>query len=236
MSLRIESFLTAAGDSEKRQYLILSGLKAYKDEFSRNRLYPALGELADLYAALQDLTGERDDIQHHLPAQLKDVDLENKSLIYEPLEESDQNIDKILDLVLWATPLVKKTLDEGTHIYNFVDEHILIAEVGIVPIYKEEGYWFVPESRARLLHLFRYDISLYTSASERYRTLKTRVLETVDLSCVDCTPETIKWMLMEKHHDLPNPATFMCETQLDFPYAETILPIAKRKLMARLFA
>jgi hypothetical protein len=236
MGLRLETFLTAAGDVEKRQYLILSGLKTYKEEFSRNRLYPSLGELADLYAALQNLTGERDDIQHSLPQELKDVDLQNQQLIYEPSDETDQNIDEILDLVLWALPLVKNTLEEGTHIYNFVEDHILISEVGIIPIYREEGYWFVPDGREHLLHLFRYEISLYSSANERYRTLKTRMLEAVRLEDAGCSPETIKWMLMRKYRDLPNPATFMCETQLDFPYTETILPIAKRKLMTHLLS
>jgi hypothetical protein len=236
MSLRIETFLTSSGDSEKKQYLVLSGLKAYKDEFTRNKLYPSLSELADLYAALQDLTGEREDIQQHVPQELKDVDLQNQQLIFEPVEETDKNLDQILDLVLWAIPLVKKTLEEGMHIYNFVDEHIMIAEVGIVPIYLEEGYWFVPESRAHQLHLFRYEISLYTSANERYRTLKTRALETVEQERISSTPEEIKWMLIRKYRDLPNPATFMCETELDFPYGETILPVAKRKLMARLFS
>jgi hypothetical protein len=29
---------------------------------------------------------------------------------------------------------------------------------------------------------------------------------------------------------------YMCETDIDFPYESTILPIAKRKLMAQLYS
>jgi hypothetical protein len=41
---------------------------------------------------------------------------------------------------------------------------------------------------------------------------------------------------MKKYHDLPNPATYRCEVDIDFPYQDTVLPVAKRKLMAHLVA
>jgi hypothetical protein len=74
---------------------------------------------------------------------------------------------------------------------------------------------------------------LFTETNERYRTLKTRLLESIEQRLVKLAPESIKRQLMEKYHDLPNPATFWCDTDLEFPYSETILPIAKRKLLAQ---
>jgi len=235
MHLRLETFLSGSSDFEARQYAILQGLKEYYQSFSNNKLYPSLSELVDLHSTLQGLAQKRDDIQSHLPQQLTDIDLKNKQLVFEPLGMSTEDA-RVIELIVWAMPLIKKAMEEGMNIYNFVDEHITIEGIGILPMYREEGYWFVPDARAHQLHLLRYEVSLYTSAEERYRTLKTRLLESLERQAIAASPESIKLMLIEKYRDLPNPATFMCETELDFPYGETILPVAKRKFMVHLFS
>jgi hypothetical protein len=235
MSLRFDTILGESDDHEKRQYLFLRGLKEYSQAFSHNRLYPFLSELTELYRTLQSSLEKKEDIRSHFQRELKDVDIESRKLVFETKEQESEKINAILELMIWALPLVRDVMEEGMDIFNFVDDHISIAEVGITPIYRDEGYWFVPDVRVHQLHLLRYEVSLFTSANERYRTLKTRVLGSVG-DGIRNSPENIKWMLMRKYHDLPNPATFACETDLDFPYGETILPVAKRKLMARLFS
>lgn len=235
MSLRFDTILGESEDYEKRQYLFLQGLKEYSQAFSHNRLYPFLSELTELYRTLQSSLEKKEDIRNHFSRELKDIDLETRQLVYETKEQENEKINAILELMIWALPLVRDVMEEGMDIFNFVDDHITIAEVGITPIYRDEGYWFVPDVRVHQLHLLRYEVSLFTSANERYRTLKTRVLESVE-DGIRNSPENMKWMLIRKYHDLPNPATFACETDLDFPYGETILPVAKRKLMARLFS
>ena len=235
-TLNLETFLTGPQDWEARQYLILQGLRDHYDRFSRNRLYPSLSELLELYVLLEGLVQKKGDIQNQLPQRLKEIDLENMKLIYEPVQGNDHDLEKAIELINWALPEIKKTLDEGMDIYNFVDDQITIEEVGIMPMYREEGYWFVPESRAARLHLLRYEVSLFTSAKERFRTLKTTLLESIEQATIARSLESIKLELIKKYNDLPNPATYVCETVLDFPYAETILPVAKRKLMARLFS
>jgi len=234
--LTLESFISGTHDAETRQYYVLHALQGYYEEFSHNRLYPSLSDLITLCCALESLLQSKGDIESHLPQQLKEVDLVNRKLVYEPSAQRDADLERAAELILWALPLIKKAIDEGVDIYNFIGEHIAIEEVGIVPMYREEGYCFVPEPRALLIHLLRYEASLFTSAQERFRTLKTRVLESFEQSYIKRPVESIKLELTRKYHDLPNPATYACDTDLDFPYAETILPIAKRKLMQQLFS
>lgn len=234
--LSLNTFLSGAHDLEARQYHVLDGLKLCFDAFAHNRLYPALLELVDLHAALVNIINNMNDIQDHFPQQLKEVDLEKGRLVYEQVNASDQDLERARDLILWALPKLEQAIDEGVDIYNFVDDHITIQHVGIVPMYREEGYWFVPEHRARLLHLLRYQVSLFTSENERYRRLKTSHIGEVSQRLVQSTPESIKLNLIALYNDLPNPATYCCETDLDFPYNETILPVAKRKLMAQVFS
>jgi hypothetical protein len=41
------------------------------------------------------------------------------------------------------------------------DEQISIEEVGIMPAYRQEGYWLVPDTQAAQLNLLRYEVSLF---------------------------------------------------------------------------
>lgn len=49
-------------------------------------------------------------------------------------------------------------------------------------------------------------------------------------------PEKIKEELIKERNDLQNPATFFLDTELDFPFTETIMPVAKRKMISHIAA
>lgn len=234
--LSLNTFLSVMDDLEAKQYEVLSGLKPLRDELHHNRLYPAMADLADLLSILEDFLARRNEFQSRLPHQLKEVDLEHRRLVYEPIKSHETDLERTADLITWALPHIKRVTEEAAEVYKFVDGHITIEHVGIMPMYREEGYWFVPENSASQLHLLRYQVALFTSATERFRALKTSVLESIAQAYIRHSPESIKLELIEKYHDMPNPATYACETDLDFPYVETILPVAKRKLMMEVFS
>ena len=234
--LTLDTFLTGTADAEVRQYHVLEGLKHNYTEFTHNRLYPSLAELVDLHTSLVNILNGMSDIQGRLPHELKEIDIEQGKLVYQTADVNDEDFLRATELITWALPRIEQAIDEGVSIYHFVDEHMQIEQVGLLPMYREEGYWFVPEHKAALLHLLRYEVSLFTSANEKFRSLKTKNIRDIEQKSIVQTPESIKLNLIEQFHDLPNPATFMCETDLDFPYNETILPIAKRKLMAQVFS
>jgi hypothetical protein len=234
--LSVDMFIGGGGDLETKQYQVLHCLKEYYNEFSHNRLYPAFKELVDVTATLDGLVQKKEGLEESFPHHLAGVDIEHHQLIYDSLAPGDPQFQRVIDLIVWSLPLLRKAVGEGINIYHFVDEHIAIEEVGIMPMYKQEGYWIVPDTKTQRLHLLRYEVSLFSSSSERYRQLKTKVLETMELPAVRKTPEALKRDVIGKYQDLPNPAMYACETDLDFPYESTILPIAKRKLMAQLYA
>ena len=236
MPFGLDTFLAGAQDPEKRQYHVLQGLKEARTEFSHSRLYPTLQELVNLHTALGEILQRKSDIQSHLPQDLKAIDLKNRTLVYESVTNPGSDFERTASLITWALPLIRTTIEEGMEIFNFVEGHITIEQVGILPMYIEEGYWFVPDRRISVMHLLRYEVSLFTSTQERFRTLKTQHLEAIQESWIRHSPESLKLTLIEKYEDLPNPATFACETDIDFPFTETMMPIAKRKLMARVFS
>jgi hypothetical protein len=235
-ALGMEMFLSGPNDAELRQYRILKELKAIRGHFAHSRLYPHLASLIRLAEDLGDVLEKKDDLERNFPRRLTGLDVEHHALLFDASAEESFDIDQALALVAWALPLIRQVIEEGIEIYNFVEEHIAIEEVGILPAYRMEGYWFVPDLHASLLYVFRYEVSLFSSPREKFRGLKSVLLESIEEGVVKRPRESVKLALLKKYPELPNSATYECEVDLEFPYTETVLPIAKRKLMARLVA
>jgi hypothetical protein len=234
--LGLELFISAEQDFEVRQYQILNALANVRSDFTHNRIYPTLGELIELYTMLTRISRSAGDIRQELPRRISGLDLKAQRIIYEPVNMSQRDIEAVEELINWSLPHIQHAIEEGQTIFNFVDENIGVEEVGILPSYAEEGYLLIPEPQRRLLHVLRYEVSIFTGSDEQYRNLKTISLQSIPLGLIEQSPLAIKRGLIERHHDLPNPATYLFRTELDFPYSETILPVAKRKFMRRLFS
>jgi hypothetical protein len=232
--LNLESILVGPSDTELNQYRILQALKERREQFSQNRLFPCLAELIHFAGELEDLQSSREEMLRKLPGRLRDLDMENLQLVHEPAGGEAPELTRIMELVAWVLPRVRLVLEEGTGLYDFVENHINIEEVGIVPSYREEGYWFVPDPKGSVVHLLRYEISLFSDSKEKFRSLKTTEVDAIEEGAVRLPPETLKLDLIRKYRDLPNPATYVSEIDIDFPFAETLLPVAKRKFMAHI--
>ncbi len=233
-SLTVADFTAPIEDVEQRQYHILGLLKARREEFGHTRLFPSLSELLELKRNLEILLNRREQVDANLPRTIRDVDWEKKELVYEAEHSNPADVDRLFELCSWALPHISSVLEEGKVVYDFVDEHVQLEGVGIMPIRHAEGYFFVPDHRTHILHILRYELSMLRAHDDQYQAMKTHELHQLLESNVAIAPESIKMSLLREHQDLPNPATFMCETDLDFPYQETILPVAKRKLMSHL--
>lgn len=229
--LRLEHFIGAAGDLEGAQYRILSGLQRARQAFSRNIIYPHLGELIKLHGSLRGIIRRMEDVQKAQPGALSGIDLEASRLVYDkPAVESD-GMEMVEDLIRWSLPQVQTVIDEGGLIFDFVEDNIHLEEVGILPSYIEEGYLLLPDPQQQQLHILQYALSVLTHAGERFRGLKTAHVKSIPQRSVLPSPQSIKLDLLSEKRDLPNPATYFFTTSLDFPYESTILPVAKRKLM-----
>lgn len=231
----LESFTNLVDDMEKNQYMVLSALHERRNEFHHSRLFPSLSDLLELRDTLTELLERKEQVTQNFPKLLTDVDWERKELIYENTTPQPPNLENMFDLIAWSLPSINAVIEEGIVLYDFVEDNIAVETVGIIPLYSDEGYFIVPEHKQRLLHVLRYQLSLLTSNGEQYRAMRTAEIEHIEeRGGLTPSPESIKLSLIQEHNDIPNPATFHCETGLDFPYINTILPVAKRKIMYRL--
>ncbi|HET6569575.1 MAG TPA: hypothetical protein VFG50_16540 [Rhodothermales bacterium] len=234
-TLRFELFLEAGQDYESTQYRILSGLQEVRRDFSNNIIYPHLGELVSLHQSLRQMAEQLRTFKEVLPRRIKNVDIDAGEITYEHVGVGSGQVSFIEDIIGWALPNIQSAIEEGRAIFEFVEESLHLEEVGIVPSFVEEGYLLVPDFRGRKLHVLRYDLSIFTQAEERYRTLRTTHVRSVPVGEIIPSPQSIKLDILEYDRSLPNPATYFFDTDLDFPFEQTMLPVAKRKLMRYLY-
>ncbi len=232
--LSLELFAGAAYDVERTQYQVLAGLKQARDAFSQNYIYPHLGRLVKLYKSLNTVLERSDALRTPNTGDMKHVDLESQEVIYEWPELDQDQVADVRELIRWGLPHIQEAIEEGRAVYEFVEDSLHVEEVGIVPSYVQEGYLMVPDREQDVLHVMRYNLSIFTDADERYRSLRTVHCKSVPQPGVDLHPSSVKLELMEENQDLPNPATYFFDTEVAFPYEETTLPVVKRRLMRHL--
>ncbi|MCE2503208.1 MAG: hypothetical protein J4G05_04005 [Chlorobi bacterium] len=235
-SLRLETFIKNFKDYESGQYRILAGLKNARNQFAHDRLYPTLAELISLYQNLTDILRAGDDLRRELPKRIVGLDLKSQRVLHEAFTMSREELNAVEELTRWALPKIRETIEEGRTIYNFIEEHVAIEEVGLLPSYVDEGYLLVPDTQSGMIHLVGYEVSIFSSADQKFRNLKTRRIKSLPLTGLDSTAWHIKQKLINELADLPNPATYAFTTEFDYPYTETLLPMAKRKLLSKLYS
>lgn len=233
--LDIELFTHLQSDLEATQYKVLAGLKKISKDFKKNKIYPHLSHLVDLHATLSDILTSLQDLRSEFPKRIKKIDFVNEEIEHEVVFVAGSDLTKVEDLIEWALPLIREKIEEGKAIYEFVDEEIKLEEVGIVPGYTDEGYFFVPDNEESRLLLFQYEVTVFESSDDDYRALKTAFLKALEQGMAQLSPNSIKLDLINENKELPNPATFAFNTDLYFPFRETIFPVTKRKLLRQLY-
>ncbi|MCU7495883.1 MAG: hypothetical protein HF314_00065 [Ignavibacteria bacterium] len=235
--LTINTFIAAIDDLESGQYKVLSVLKGYKDQLRQHKIYPVLTDLVELMNLLEELSNKKNRFQSIFPKKIEKIDLKNKKIIYSNEEISDAEVEKLFEFIYWAHPEITEALNEARAILDFVKQNLRVEEIGIVPIYRNEGYFFVPDNRQEQEQVYRFEMSFLPTGNVSFNVMKTNLVETLRNSeRSEKEFAEFKLDLIKRHPEMPNPATFRCQTDLDFPFAETIFPVAKSILASKLAA
>jgi hypothetical protein len=144
--------------------------------------------------------------------------------------EDDELMQELENIINYSATKIKDAISNGTEIYEFVEEKLIIFPVGIIPLDINEGYFFLSEGNYSDTRVYQYRLSFFEKHDEKYRSIRTEYIDSWQRSLVN-TYENIKAELIRIKTELPNPAVYSIETDLKFPVDETLLPIAKRSLV-----
>ncbi|HWC54014.1 MAG TPA: hypothetical protein VG676_10555 [Chitinophagaceae bacterium] len=217
-------------DFELKKYTLLAYLQEVNGYFNENKLYPQLADVIFHYNNIVAFRENKKFLQEHFPKKLSGVQLQKLQLLYEQMIGDDELMQELEDIINYSAGKIKNTINNGTEIYEFVEEKINIAPVGIIPLDVQEGYFFLSEGKDRNTRVYHYRLSIFERHDEKFRSIKTFFIDKWQRN-ISTTYEHIKSELIRKRSELPNPAVYSIETGLNFPVDETLLPIAKRSLV-----
>lgn len=217
-------------DFELKKYTLLAYLQEVNKYFSENKLYPQLADIIFHYHNIIAFKENKKHLQEHFPKKMTGLQMEKLQLLYEQMVGDDELMQELEDIIHYSSVKMKGAIQSGAGIYEFVEDKLDISPVGLIPLDTKEGYFFLSSGNEKSTGVYHYRLSIFEKHDEKYRSIRTLFIDNWKRS-ISSTYEQIKSELIKRWKDLPNPAVYSIETDLQYPVDETLLPIAKRRLV-----
>ncbi len=217
-------------DFELKKYTLLAYLQEVHKNFTENKLYPQLADVIFHYNNIVAFRENKKFLQEHFPKKLTGIQMQKLQVLYEQMIEDDELMQELEEIINYSANTIKNTIHNGTEIYEFVEDKLIISPVGLIPLDINEGYFFLSSANTKITRVYQYRLSFFEKHDEKYRSIKTSYIDMKQRS-ITSTYEHIKSELIRNRTDFPNPAVYSIEVNLSFPVDETLLPVAKRSLV-----
>ena len=216
-------------DFEYKKYLLQAYFQSVLGQFQEHRLYPYLPEVRAHYSDILKFRESKRTYRSSFPKNLVGIDQENFKLQYQESINDTPYLSEVDSIINFAAPRFSKVLVEGEERLKLMEHRLQFSSVGIVPLRNEEGYLFIHKGRKHETVIYRYQLALFNSSRERQ--VQTEWVDRVKKG-VGTTFENMKIELTRKYRTLPNPATYIVESDYDYPIEEALLPVAKRLIVS----
>ena len=216
-------------DFELKKYTLLAYLQEVNTYFDEHKLYPQLADVIFHYNNLVAFKENKKFLQEQFPKKLTGIQMEKLQVLYEQMMQDDELMEELEQIIHYAAGEMRSTITNGTELYELVEDKLQISPVGIIPLEQNEGYFFLSNAMSQT-RVYQYRLSIYEKREEKYRSIRTEFIDTWYRSLAN-TYEHIKSELVRNRTQLPNPAVYVIQTEINLPVEETLLPIAKRSLV-----
>lgn len=217
-------------DFEYKKYILLAYLNRVDEQFREVKLYPPLAELIRHYEKLRYIDQNRHEMKLAFPKEMEGVDFEKLRIKYRNLMQEDEIMKELGNIIDFALPKIKKQIEDGKTIYEFIEGNLEIEPIGLTPLYQKEGYALLSYDKSKDIYVYRYTVNLFQNSMDRFRGIALKFVERVRRSLVN-TYDQIKMDLVRKFSDLPNPSAWRIHSMQEVPLEESLLPISKRLLL-----
>ncbi len=229
-SLGINWFIEGRIDFEHKKYVLLDYLQEINRHFDKSRLYPNLTDLIFHYNNLMSFKENKSSLQQAFPQRLTQVEIVALKLTYQKIVQDDDSLKEIEQIIAYAMNQMDPAIKTGKEIYDFVEQHLNIETVGVIPLIPYHGYFSLRNGHEKGHWVYEYQITLFEGKDDKYRGINTRFVDVYERNIIN-TPEAIKSDLIYRYKHLPNPAVYHLESDITFPLEQTLLPVAKKSLV-----
>lgn len=231
-SLSIKSIINPEQDSELTTYKILGTLKEYLSDIRKFKIYPGLSELIGLVVRLENL------LKSISKKEKYDDDLlilDEEISFSKELQSADnytEDTNESTEYINWVISQINPILEEGIVVYNFVDQNMELSLINGDPLYKKEGYLIIPDNTTLVFNIYKFKSLILESSNYPDRSIKTEFIQSIPINDTDnIRIQNATLVNYVVNNTLP---IYLCDTDLDFPFEETLFQIARKKLLGRL--
>lgn len=235
MATLSENWLTEGlMDFEYKKYCVLGYLQHVETRFKEQKLYPDFAELIAHYKKLILLKNNTLSLENKFKKNLSSIDLVNLKLNYDPAID-DESLHELKEIISFCEPLFENGLGKGKVVFDFAEQHILVDHIGIMPLYKKEGYFMLHPYQSTQVSVYSYQFSKVNLLEQEVYGLNCSYFSTYTLS-LSKPIDKLKLDIINENPSLPNPAVYLFKANAELPKDETFLPIAKRLLYKNIAA
>jgi hypothetical protein len=231
-NLSIKSIINPEQDSELTTYKILGTLKEYLSNIRKFKIYPGLSDLIGLVVRLENL---RKSISKPKDSDDDLIILDDEILTsgeLQPAENYTEDRDNSAEYITWVISQINPILEEGIAVYNFVDQNMELKLINGDPLYKNEGYLIIPDNTTSVFNIYKFNSLMLKSDNYPERSIKTEFIQSIP--AIDSDNIKIQYRTLLNYVGNNTLPVYVCDTELDFPYEESIFQIARKKLLSRL--
>ena len=234
-TLDLKKLTSCGSDWESNQYKLLIKVKEWSLNFNKNKLFPSIEESIQLNLALEDLLRENIECKLWFDNEIRGRRTNERVIVYEKAHQVGHQLDKLLNFIDWALQLNRPVLEEGRIIKNFVDDNLVIKRVSRVEKnYHGKGYFSIPDNKNRMLNIYLYEIIWDWTQENLYQRISSNLVRSVPYNSIDNPVEEFMLNFVSYSKDMHEPVAFLIQSDLDFPFKETMFPIAEEKLLKHL--
>ena len=231
MNLDISKITSCGSDWETNRYTFLQTIKSWQNDIRKNRLFPALDFAWQLQNRFNDILSENIESKYWLEKEVKGTFIDDRLVILEKAHQISFQLDRLIDFVKWGLNENIDLLDEAEIVKQFVYENIQIVPCCNTDKYRGKGYILVPDNKISVYKIYLYELSINWSVDEPVEYLDLELLRSIPFSMVKNSANSLMREFIKHAQNLYDPMVYICETELDFPFNQTLLPIIKAKLL-----
>jgi hypothetical protein len=234
-TLDVKKLTSTASDWETNQYIILSKIRDWLNQLNRNYLFPALEESIQLNLSLEDILYENLECKLWFDNEIRARRINERFTVYEKAHQIGFKLDRMFEFIEWALKLNRQVLEEGEIIKNFIEENLQLRKISTAEKnFHGKGYFALPDNKKELLNVYLYEVVWDWSQEHITQKLQSKLVRSIPQQLVKNPIEQLMTEFISYSQDLFDPVVYIFETELDFPYKETLLPLAEERLLSAL--
>jgi hypothetical protein len=231
MNLDIAKITSCGSDWETNRYTFLKTLKSWQTELRKNKIYPVLDYSLQLQNRFNELLNENIESKGWLDKEVKGAFIDDHLVILEKAHQISYQLEKLIDFVKWALMENQAILYEAKIVEQFIYDGLDIVPITDTNKYRGKGYILVPDNKKRVYKIYLYELSISWKVDEPIEYLDFSLLRSIPFDLVEGKVEELMEKFIKSNQLLYDPMIYICKTDLDFPFNESIMPVVEDKLL-----